>query len=51
MTEVTLSISVIIKNEDVLNYLLKDTDSQIESHAYMYVHTDLTGYLKDNNPK
>ena len=51
MTEVTLSISVIIINEDVLNYLLKDTDSQIESQAYMYVHIHLTGYLQDSNPK
>lgn len=46
MTEVTLSISVIIISEDVLDYLLKDTDSHIESHAYTYVHTHLTGYLK-----
>ena len=45
------SLVVNNKSKSVLNYLLKDTDSQIESHAYMYVHTDLTGYLQDNNPK
>ena len=46
MTEVTISISVTVINEDVLNYLLKDRDSQIESHAYTCVHTHLCAVCK-----
>ena len=37
MAEVTLSTSVTTINSDGLNSLLKDRDSQIESHANTYV--------------
>lgn len=39
MTEVTISISVTVINEDVLNYLLKDRDSDWVSCIHVCTHS------------